>query len=49
MGSTHVHLGVLGVDNLALIKFNIDPLPICVACLVGANDWINAHRLPHIT
>jgi hypothetical protein len=39
-GSHHVLLvlGVLGVDDLVLIKFNLDSLPICAACFVGAGD-----------
>jgi hypothetical protein len=39
-GSHHVLLvlGVFGVDDLVLIKFNLDPLPICAAFFIGVGD-----------
>jgi hypothetical protein len=49
LGLVHVHLSVPGVDDLALIKFNLDPLPMCNICLVGVGDWINAYILPSTT
>jgi hypothetical protein len=46
LGVRHEHHGVLGVDDLALIKPSRELLAICAACLIGGTcDRINAHHL----
>jgi hypothetical protein len=41
-----VYYGVVRVNDLVLIIFSLDPLPICATCLIGTGEWIDTHGLP---
>jgi hypothetical protein len=46
LAADHHHLVEVGIDDFVLVERHLNPLPICVKVLIGADNAVHRNGLP---